>query len=83
VRIEGEPGKNPSFWIKKTEIAHDYIKVNGFYLPAQNQTESALRIGGRAILSIEYRDYKITKSIPLPISATALANHTAQIVESH
>ena len=64
VRIEGEPGKNPSLWIKKTEIAHDYVKVDGFYLPARNHTESTLRVGGRAILSIEYRDYKITKSLP-------------------
>ena len=77
VRIEGEPGKNPSFWIKKTEIIHDYIKVNGFYLPAQNRTESVLRIGGQAILSIHYTDYKITKSTPLPVSDTALANHAA------
>ena len=67
VRIEGEPGKNPSFWIKKTEIAHRYIKVNDFWLPAENHTESLIRLGGRAILSIEYRDYKITKAAPLPV----------------
>ena len=65
-RIEGEPGKNPSFWIKKTEIAHTYEKVNDFWLPASNHTESVLRLGGRAILSIEYRDYKITEASPLP-----------------
>ena len=35
VRIEGEPGKNPSFWIKKTEIKHQYVKVNEFWLPAR------------------------------------------------
>lgn len=60
VRIEGEPGKNPSFLIKKTEIAHKYVKVNDFWLPAENHTESIIRLGGTAILSIEYRDYKIT-----------------------
>jgi outer membrane lipoprotein-sorting protein len=60
VRMEGEPGKNPSFWIKKTEIAHKYVKVNDFWLPAENHTESIIRLGGTAILSIEYRDYKIT-----------------------
>jgi hypothetical protein len=62
VRIEGEPGKNPSFWIKKTEISHEYVKVNDFWLPAHNHTESILRLGGTAILSIEYRDYEITKA---------------------
>jgi hypothetical protein len=62
VRIEGEPGKNPSFWIKKTEIAHRYVKVNDFWLPAENHTESIIRLGGTATLSIEYRDYKITNA---------------------
>ena len=65
VRIEGEPGKNPSMWIKKTDIAHRYIKVNDFWLPAENHTESFIRLGGKATLSIEYQDYKIIKSIPL------------------
>ena len=64
VRIEGEPGKNPSMWIKKTEIAHKYVKVNNFWLPAENHTESRIRLGGVATLSIEYKDYKIIKAIP-------------------
>jgi len=64
VRIEGEPAKNPSFWIKRTNIAHSYKKVNDFWLPAENHTESSIRLGGNATLSIEYRDYRITKSIP-------------------
>jgi len=66
VRIEGEPAKNPSWWIKKTEIEHRYIKVDGFWLPAENHTESVIRLGGKATLSIEYKDYKITRATPLP-----------------
>lgn len=62
VRIEGEPAKNPSFWIKKTDIAHSYKKVGDFWLPAENHTESFIRLGGKATLSIEYQDYKIIKS---------------------
>jgi outer membrane lipoprotein-sorting protein len=65
VRIEGEPARNPSFWIKKTEVKHRYVKVNDFWLPAENHTESVIRLGGRATLSIEYKDYKITKASPL------------------
>ena len=65
VRIEGEPGKNPSMWIKKTGIAHRYVKVDGFWLPAENHTESFIRLGGKATLSIEYQDYKIIKSVPV------------------
>jgi outer membrane lipoprotein-sorting protein len=65
VRIEAEPAKNPSFWIKKTDVKHKYVKVNDFWLPAENHTESVLRLGGRAILSIEYKDYRIIKAMPL------------------
>jgi hypothetical protein len=62
VRIEGEPARNPSFWIKKSEVQHRYVKVDGFWLPAENHTESLIRLGGRAILSIEYKDYRINKA---------------------
>jgi len=71
VRIEGEPAKNPSWWIKKTEVRHRYVKVSDFWLPAENHTESVIRLGGRAILSIEYKDYRITKAAPLRGSETA------------
>ncbi|MGB6026269.1 MAG: hypothetical protein WA578_11345 [Candidatus Sulfotelmatobacter sp.] len=72
VRIEGEPAKNPSWWIKNTEVKHRYVKVNDFWLPSENHTESLIRLGGRAVLSIEYKDYKITKASPLRASETAL-----------
>jgi hypothetical protein len=65
VRIEAEPGRNPSFWIKKTAIAHRYMKVSDFWLPAENHTESFARLGGKATLSIKYQDYKIIKAVPL------------------
>ena len=74
VRIEGEPAKNPSMWIKKTQIDHKYVKVNDFWLPAENHTESMLRFGGRATLSILYKDYKITKAAPRHELDNARAN---------
>ena len=63
VRIEAEPGKNPSMWIKKTEILHTYSKLGDFWMPAENRTVSSLRLGGTATLSIEYQNYKITKAV--------------------
>jgi hypothetical protein len=66
VKIEAEPSQSPSFWIKKTEIRHAYTNVDGFWLPAENHSQSFIRIGGHADLSIEYKDYKITAADPLP-----------------
>jgi hypothetical protein len=71
-RIEAEPAKSPSIWIKKTDIKHSYEKVGDFWLPAENKTESLIRFGGRALLSIEYRDYRITDAAPLNISTPVI-----------
>jgi hypothetical protein len=58
-RIEAEPARNPSFWIKKTQITHHYAKVGSFWLPASNQSESSTRLGGHAQLDISYTNYVI------------------------
>jgi len=58
-RIEAEPSKNPSFWIKKTDIHHTYVKIGDFWLPSENQSVSAIRGGGRAVLTIKYQNYEI------------------------
>jgi hypothetical protein len=59
-RIEAEPAQNPSFWTKKSEIHHEYKKVAGFWLPARNESISYIRLGGRATLTIEYTNYRVT-----------------------
>jgi len=59
-QIEAEPIQNPSFWTKKSEIHHEYKKVGAFWLPARNESVSYIRLGGRATLTIEYKDYRVT-----------------------
>jgi outer membrane lipoprotein-sorting protein len=66
VRLEAQPMQTPSIWIKKTKIEHRYEDVNGFWLPAADRTQSEIRLGGEANLSIDYQDYKILKAEPLP-----------------
>jgi hypothetical protein len=65
VRIEAEPAKNPSFWIKDTKIETLYMNVNDFWLPAHNHSATDVRLGGHADFSIEYKDYRITSARPL------------------
>jgi hypothetical protein len=59
-RIEAEPAQNPSFWTKKSEIHHEYRKIQAFWLPVRNESVSYIRLGGRATLTIEYKDYRVT-----------------------
>ena len=58
-KIEAEPAKNPSFWIKSTAIHHSFMKIGDFWLPAENESASNIRIGGRATLTIKYEDYQV------------------------
>ncbi len=58
-RIDAEPAQNPSFWTKKSEIHHEYVKVHDFWLPRSNQSISDIRLGGRATLTIEYNNYRV------------------------
>ncbi len=61
-RIDAEPAQNPSFWTKKSEIHHEYMKVQDFWLPRRNESVSYIRLGGRATLTIEYDNYRVTDS---------------------
>ena len=58
-RIEAEPAQNPSFWTKKSEIRHEYMKVQDFWLPRRNESVSYIRLGGRATLTIDYDNYRV------------------------
>jgi hypothetical protein len=59
-RIEAQPAQNPSFWTTRSEIHHEYRKLGQFYLPALNQTVTDVRVGGKALLTIRYTDYKVS-----------------------
>ncbi len=73
VRMEGEPAKNPSFWIKGTQIETRYINVNDFWLPAHNHSVTSVRLGGHADFTIEYKDYRITGASPFKSVGSANA----------
>jgi hypothetical protein len=75
VRIEAEPAKNPSFWIRSTQIHHIYEKTGAFWLPQSNRSETKVRLGGTAILTIDYGDYRLSNTAAgQPVSATPGAN---------
>jgi len=61
-RIEAEPAQNPSFWTKKSEIRHEYMKVQDFWFPRRNESISYIRLGGRATLTIDYNNYRVGAS---------------------
>ena len=57
-RIEGQPAKNPSFWIRSVKVEQRYGRTGQFWLPALNHSVAQARIFGPTEVVIEYSDYK-------------------------
>jgi hypothetical protein len=74
-RIEAAPAKRPSFWIKDTKIEHVYIKVGDFWLPTSNRSTSTTRLGGHAVLTIDYSDYRVIANPARADSKETIASH--------
>lgn len=61
-RLEAQPARNPSFWIKHIEIEEVYTQVGDFWLPVSSHSIAKIRFGGRAVLTIQYKNYEITSA---------------------
>jgi len=59
VRIEGQPARNPSFWVRNVHFVHTYEKVAQFWFASSTDTTSQVRIFGDSELTIENADYKL------------------------
>jgi hypothetical protein len=57
VRIEGQPAKNPSFWVKSVHFIHTYVKQGPFWFPSSDESVTDVRIFGETELRIEYFGY--------------------------
>lgn len=71
-KIEVEPAKNPSFWISSTQIESTNAETDGVWLPQKNRSESKIRVGGTAVLTIDYGAYRLALTgQPEPRTKTA------------
>jgi hypothetical protein len=59
VKMETQPAKNPSFWISRTLIHYTSAPVSGFWLPQGIRSETKVRIGGTAVMTIDYGSYQV------------------------
>lgn len=71
VRLEGEPAKNPSFWVSHTQMANTYQKVGDYWLPVHKDATTDVRLGGKAVLAIDFSGYRITEKSGGSLQATS------------
>jgi outer membrane lipoprotein-sorting protein len=80
-RVEGKPAVNPSWWTVKTDFKRRYQKIGDFWLPESNESETKVRVFGTAVLSIEYRDYRITQAGGATVASPHSEALAATVVE--
>ena len=70
MRVEGQPARNPSFWIYSVHFVHTYQKSGPFWFPASTESDTQVRIFGSTTLVINYFDYT-PNSLQMPETASA------------
>ena len=75
-QVEGEPAKNPSFWIREVHFVQQYQKNGMFWFPVQTSSTTEARLFGTTKVDIRYFDYT-------PLSAAVHAPAGAQLKEAH
>jgi hypothetical protein len=68
VRIEGQPARNPSFWVHNVHFVHTYQKVHQFWFASSTRTSSQVRFFGAAELTIENSGYALKSEPAYPQS---------------
>ena len=75
-RVEGEPAKSLSFWIRSVHFVQQYRKSGLFWVPVTTTSVTQARIFGTTEVTIRYLDYA-------PLSAKARGSASATIKEAH
>lgn len=57
-RIEGEPAKRHSIWVRQVHFVHEFAKFGDFWFPVHHRSVTQLHLFGTATLEISYSGYQ-------------------------
>ena len=77
VRVEGQPARDPSFWVHDVHFIHTYQRVGQFWFASSTHSTSEIRIFGRSELTIENSNYALNP----PKKHAADADTVASLVQ--
>jgi len=73
-KVDAEPSKSPSFWITSTLIRFTNSKTGDFWFPQQTSSETHVRIGGAATLTINFGTYQVVPGQAVPGQSPTVAS---------
>ena len=77
VRVDGQPARDPSFWVHDVHFIHTYQRVGQFWFASSTHSTSDIRIFGRSELTIENSNYALNP----PNKNAAEADTVASLVQ--
>jgi hypothetical protein len=75
LRIEGDPAKSPSFWVKDVHLILEFGEVAGMWLQTETLALAHLRFGGEYKITSQDLNYDVSRSVAVN-SAIGTANHS-------
>jgi hypothetical protein len=63
LRLDGEPAKSPSFWVKDVHLVLDFKEVAGMWLQTETHAIARLRFGGEYKLTSQDLNYDVTREL--------------------
>ena len=63
LRMEGDPAKSPSFWVKDVHLVIQFGEVAGMWLQTQTLALAHLRFGGEYKITAQNVDYDVPRSV--------------------
>ena len=63
VRMEGEPAKSPSFWVKDVHLVLEFDEVAGMWLQTETHAMAHLRFGGEYKITSQDIGYDVSRAV--------------------
>ena len=75
LRVEGEPAKNPSWWVKNLYVGIDYGLADGMWLPLTTRATAELRLLGPHVLTSEDLQVRAIAQNAAVVPAESVLSH--------
>ena len=72
IRIEGSPGKSPSFWARKVHVVRHYARIAGVHVPVEVESSAQIRLAGSYTFTMSYT-YEVVNGIVLSPQSQVLS----------
>lgn len=80
LRIEGEPAKSPSFWVKDVHVVLEFAEVAGMWLQTTTKAMAHMRFGGEYRIVSRDVNYDVAQTVAANSAAPSRRRHSSAII---